>query len=166
MPSTLTGLAAGNFSTIASGSDTDLGSSSDSSLTLPGNNRNDGGHHDGWNDLYYFAGRLNGTIYRYDPANSTWTTLTEYSTSDEKYGISKDPSSNYFVSARRQRGFNLHNGANGQLIGTYLEGATGINQATSWDSEDVIIGWTGDAYTFEAGADGSSPCLQRWVRTG
>ena len=166
LPTTLTGLEAGEFSTITSGSDTDLGAGSWWSEEPPANNYNDGGHHDGWNDLYYFAGRINGTIYRYDPTNTTWATLTEYSTSDKKYGISKDPSSNYFVSALRERGFQLHNGANGQIIDTYAESNISTTQAP-FDSEDVIIGWTGDAYTFRKGTGGNAnPVLQRWVRTG
>ncbi len=130
---------------------------SPSSIGNYGSTSNDGGCHDVQNDLYYFCGRQNGNIYRLDPTNPNggFTTLSQNGTQNVKYGISKDPSSNWFVTAYRSSGFYMHNGVQGGADSTYasISGAGSI--------EDVAIAWTGDLYTYT----GQSDSIVRYTRT-
>jgi len=130
----------------------------DASGTLNYNsNNNDGGCHDGWNDMYYFTGRGASTTWSYNPSNPTagFTTINPTAT-QERYGLSKDPSSNWFVSTKRIEGWHMYNGVDGGADATYS------NVSSDKDYEDVAIAWTGDLYAYK----GRDLTIDRFTRTG
>ena len=157
LPSTLSGLSAGNYASISGNTKYTLAAENAPNLTWPGTSAVDGGYHDGWNDIYYFVGRNNTSLFSYNPNTSSWTNHGSGSGWNAKYGICKDPSSNYFIYSRRDVGWEMFNGVNGSNITTYASGFTSFPN----NAEDSIIAWNGDVYTWYAG---SSTC-NRWTRT-
>lgn len=153
LPAALTGLSAGVTPSI-SGDQTLTATSFITSINI-GNN--DGGHHDGYNDVYYYAGR-NDPELGYRAAGTSGTLDGTISLQGRNaYGVTKDPSSGYFLFAYRAQGFDMLSPGGGVDL-TYASSS----QFSS--VEDVVVGWTGDAYLLQSGPDGTSPSLQRFRR--
>lgn len=154
LPSTLTGLSAGGYANISGNTRYTLASENAPNLDYPVGPPCDGGYHDGWNDMYYFTDRSSARVYSYNPNTASWTNLGTGS-GNGKYGICRDPSSNYFVYARREPGWRMINGLVGADINTYS------NASNTSGFEDVVITWNGDLW----GWVGTGQSVYRFTRT-
>ena len=157
LPAALTGLSQGNYANVSGNTLFTLPSQNAPNLSFPGTAPSDGGYHDGWNDIYYFVGRNDSNLHSYNPNTSSWTNHGSGSGWNTFYGICKDPSSNYFIYSNRNVGWDMFQGYTGANISTYTSGFTSFPS----NSEDSIIAWNGDVYTWYAG---SGTC-NRWTRT-
>lgn len=120
-----------------------------------GFNRNDGGYHNYADDSYYICGRSSQEIKKYTPDGNY---ISNYTPSglhrSQGYGICKDPSSNYWIMAHRNTQFS-------RINPDLTTGSVYSNIQTPWNTEDAVIGWTGDLYLKQATSGGS---IYRYAR--